>query len=358
MAVCPGCQKNTIALDIEMEISDTTAVIPRTKSTGLFRRYHLNALIFLEKYGTLVFLLLLIIFFSSQNEHFLSARNWTNILTEVSITGIIAVGMTFVILTAGVDLAVGSVLAFAGIAGAWAVHAVGGGGAWSGLIALATAMIVGLAAGYLHGKTITLLRVPPFIVTLGGMTIWRGATLIMNDGGPISGFNADYIWWGRGKVFGVPVPVLLFAGIAAIGYIVQRYTYYGRHIFAVGGNPEAARLIGLHVKAILVSVYAMVGALAGLAGFLLSARLGSAEAVAGTMDELRVIASVVIGGTSLFGGIGGVGGTIIGALLIGVLSNGLVMMHVSAYYQQIVIGIIIVLAVAFDMYAKNQRNCR
>jgi inositol transport system permease protein len=190
------------------------------------------------------------------------------------------------------------------------------------------------------------------------MTVWRGMTLIINDGGPISGFDAGYRWWGRGDILGIPVPVLVFMIVALAGYIVLRYTRYGRQVYAVGGNPEAARLSGLNVNYVLASVYVITGFLAGLAGFLLSARLGSAEAVAGINYELRVIASVVIGGTSLFGGIGGVGGTVIGALLIGVLINGLVMMNVSPYYQQVIIGVIIVLAVAFDTYAKSPRGGR
>jgi inositol transport system permease protein len=223
------------------------------------------------------------------------------------------------------------------------------------LAALTTAIVVGTLVGYLQGKAVTFFDVPPFIVTLGGMTIWRGATLILNDGSPISGFDASYRWWGTGSVAGMPVPILLFGLVAAAGLVTQRYTRYGRYIYAVGGNPEAARLNGLDVPAIITSVYLIVGALSGLAGFLLSARLGAAEAVGGIGYELRVIASVVIGGTSLAGGRGGIGGTIIGALLIGVLTNGLVIMHVSSYWQQVVIGLIIVAAVAFDSYAKSHR---
>lgn len=311
---------------------------------------------FMEKYGVLLFLILLIIVFSLYNPRFISMRNVTNILTEVSIYGIIGVGMTYVILTGGIDLAVGSLLAFASMCGAFVIRALGGDFMLAWLVAMLISCLVGTAAGYLHGKTVTKFNIPPFIVTLGGLTIWRGTTLILNDGGPISGFDAAYRWWGRGDVLGIPVPVLVFIVVALVGYIVLRYTRYGRQIYAVGGNPEAARLSGLNVSFVITSVYVITGFLAGLAGFLLSARLGSAEAVAGITYELRVIASVVIGGTSLFGGLGGVGGTVIGALLIGVLSNGLVMMNVSAYYQQVVIGVIIVLAVAFDTYAKSRRG--
>ena len=315
----------------------------------------IDAIGWLRRYGTTLFLAVLIVFFTSQNERFISLRNLTNILTEGSIYGIIAVGMTFVILTAGVDLAVGSLLAFAGMAGATVAGLLGADFSLSWMVALSSAIMVGAAAGYLQGKAVTWLRIPPFIVTLGGMTIWRGATLILHDGAPISGFDLRYRWWGTGTILHVPVPVALFVIVAALGYIVQRYTRYGRHVYAVGGNPEAARLNGLNVTAIVTSVYVIVGVLSGLAGFLQSARLGAAEATAGTGYELRVIASVVIGGASLSGGRGGIGGTIIGALLIGVLTNGLVIMHVSSYWQQVVIGLIIVAAVAFDTFAKARR---
>lgn len=309
---------------------------------------------FFEKYGVLLFLVALIVIFTLYNPMFLSARNIKNILTEVSIYGIIGVGMTYVILTGGIDLAVGSLLAFAAISGAFLMQALGGDFFMGWLVAMLAACAVGTMAGYLHGKVVTRFGVPAFIVTLGGLTVWRGATLIVNDGAPVSGFNEAFRWWRRGDVLGVPVPVLVFLVVALVGYIALRYTRYGRQVYAVGGNPEAARLSGLSVQSVVLSVYVITGFLAGLAGFLLSARLGSAEAVAGTGYELRIIASVVIGGTSLFGGLGGVGGTIVGALLIGVLINGLVIMNVSAYYQQVVIGIIIVLAVGFDTYAKSR----
>jgi inositol transport system permease protein len=309
---------------------------------------------FFEKYGVLLFLVALIVIFTLYNPMFLSARNIKNILTEVSIYGIIGVGMTYVILTGGIDLAVGSLLAFAAISGAFLMQALGGDFFMGWLVAMLAACAVGTMAGYLHGKVVTRFGVPAFIVTLGGLTVWRGATLIVNDGAPVSGFNEAFRWWGRGDVLGVPVPVLVFLVVALVGYVALRYTRYGRQVYAVGGNPEAARLSGLSVQSVVLSVYVITGFLAGLAGFLLSARLGSAEAVAGTGYELRIIASVVIGGTSLFGGLGGVGGTIVGALLIGVLINGLVIMNVSAYYQQVVIGIIIVLAVGFDTYAKSR----
>ena len=198
---------------------------------------------------------------------------------------------------------------------------------------------------------------PPFVVTLGGMSAFRGAALLSAAGGPISGFEPSFTWWGQGKIAQqVPVPVIIFLGAAVLAHVVLRYMRYGRQVYAVGGNPEAARLSGLNVNRVIASVYVIMGFFAGLASFVLAARLNSAEAVAGTGYELTVIASVVIGGTSLFGGSGTIFGTVIGSILIGVLLNGLVLMNVSSYIQQIVIGVIIVLAVAFDTFAKSRRR--
>jgi ribose/xylose/arabinose/galactoside ABC-type transport system permease subunit len=188
------------------------------------------------------------------------------------------------------------------------------------------------------------------------MSAFRGAALLFAAGGPISGFQPDYTWWGQGRVGPVPVPVIIFLVFAVLAHIVLRYTRYGRQVYAVGGNPEAARLSGLNVRRVTCSVYVIMGFFAGLGAFVLSARLNSAEAVAGTGYELTVIASVVIGGTSLFGGSGSIFGTVIGTILIGVLLNGLVLMNVSSYIQQIIIGVIIVLAVAFDTFAKSRRR--
>ena len=220
-----------------------------------------NLLAFARKHRTILFLLLLIAVFATVNERFLTVRNALNILSEVSIYGIVAVGMTYVILIGGIDVAVGSLLAFASLAAAYVVTAVIGASPASWLIALAISIGVGLAGGYVQGKVVTWLHVPAFIVTLGGMTVWRGATLILNDGGPISGFDAAYRWWGTGDILFVPVPVAVFVLVAAVGHVVLRYTRYGRQVYAVGGNAEAARLSGVNVNFIVTSVYAVIGAL-------------------------------------------------------------------------------------------------
>jgi inositol transport system permease protein len=341
-------------------MSEATA--PETESAAIQKR--IRWITILERFGVVLFLAVLMLFFTTQNVRFIYPRNLFNILADVSIYGVMAVGMTLVILTAGIDLSVGSILAFAAMSGAAILKGTGesravpedpmafGGCAW--LVALVVATGVGLVCGWLQGVAVTRLKVPPFVVTLGGMTVWRGATLVVGEGSPISGFSPGLRWWGSGSFLFVPVPVWLFAFVMLAGFILLQYTRYGRQVYAVGGNPEAARLSGLRVDRILVSVYTIVGFLAGLAGFMETARLDSAEAVAGEGFELRVIASVVIGGTSLFGGLGGVLGTVVGTVLIGVLLNGLVIMNVSAYYQQIIIGVIIVLAVAFDTFAKSR----
>jgi ribose/xylose/arabinose/galactoside ABC-type transport system permease subunit len=319
---------------------------------------------FAARFAPLIFLILLMAVFALIEPRFLTSVNLLNVARQVSITGLLAIGMTFVILTAGIDLSIGSLLAFAGLVAA--AIAKGGlsdrftvgddaiGYGWQ--LAALGAIAVGVVGGYLQGLAITRLKVPPFVVTLGGMSVFRGAALLFAAGGPISGFDAAFSWWGQGKIFSIPVPVILFVVVAILAHIVLSYTRYGRRVYAVGGNPEAARLSGLNVNGIITSVYVIMGFFAGLTAFVLAARLNSAEAVAGTGYELTVIASVVIGGTSLFGGVGTIFGTVIGSLLIGVLINGLVILNVSSYIQQIIIGIIIVLAVAFDTFAKSRRR--
>lgn len=332
------------------------ATVPNSGGVDLFG--------LLARFAPLLFLVVLMAVFTILEPRFLSSINIFNVMRQVSITGLLAIGMTFVILTAGIDLSIGSLLAFAGLVAAAVAKGglqdrftVGEGGIGYGwpLAALA-AIAIGLAGGYIQGLAITRLKVPPFVVTLGGMSVFRGAALLFAAGGPISGFDRAFTWWGQGKIGPVPVPVILFLVIALIAHIVLRYTRYGRQVYAVGGNPEAARLSGLNVNRVICSVYVIMGFFAGLGAFVLAARLNSAEAVAGTGYELTVIASVVIGGTSLFGGVGSIFGTVVGSLLIGVLLNGLVLMNVSSYIQQIIIGVIIVLAVAFDTFAKSRRR--
>jgi len=333
----------------------TTTQPTQSRGPNIFR--------ILKQFGPLLFLIVLMAVFTALKPSFIDPINVFNIMRQISITGLIALGMTFVILTAGIDLSVGSLLALCGMVAA--IVAKGGaantlslsataGAGFGWFAALLAALAVGSIAGGVQGIAITRLKVPPFVVTLGGLTIFRGLTLTLSNGGPISGFTPDMRWFGTGLVGPVPVPVIIFAVAAILCHIVLRYTRYGRAVYAVGGNAEAARLSGLRVDRILVSVYVIVGFFAGLAAFVLAARLNSAEAVAGMGYELTVISAVVIGGTSLFGGIGSVGGTVVGAALIGVLQNGLQFNNVSSYTQSIVIGLILIIAVAFDRWLKSR----
>ncbi|MCC6314104.1 MAG: ABC transporter permease [Thermomicrobiales bacterium] len=333
-----------------------------TATPALDSKQNVDIVDLISRFAPLIFLLLLILVMSILEPGFRSERNLFNVMRQISFIGIMAVGATFVILTAGIDLSVGSILAFAGIVGASAAKGTRGlleGGVTDPggirvLYAFLAAIGVGLAIGLLQGGLIGKLGIPAFIVTLGGLGAWRGATLLWSDGQPISSFSDAFKFWGQGSIGPVPVPVVVFLLFVLIGHIVLKYTQYGRWIYAVGGNMEAARLSGLNTTALIVSVYVISGLCAGLAGFLLTSRLNSAEQVAGQGYELNAIAAVVIGGTSLFGGQGGVIGTFIGAVLIGVLNNSLVILNVSPYFQPIVVGAIIVLSVYLDQLAKQR----
>lgn len=320
---------------------------------------------FVARYSAPIFLVVLIIGFAILEPRFMHPLNLLNVMRQVSISGLIAIGMTFVILTAGIDLSVGSLVALTGLVGAYVAK--GGlddrfavnSSLDTGnpvIFAFLAAIAVGIGAGALQGWAITRLRVPPFVVTLGGLTAFRGLALLFSGGGPISGFSPEYNWWGQGRVGDIPVPVIIFLAVAVIAHVVLKYTRFGLHVYAVGGNAASAEENGVPVRLVTWAVYVIVGFTCGLASFLLSARLSSAEAVAGLGLELDVIAAVVIGGTSLFGGVGSVFGTVVGAILIGVLRNGLVLMNVSSFVQQIIIGLILVAAVAFDQYAAARRR--
>ncbi len=299
----------------------------------------------LGKLAPLIFLLILVVIFASLQPRFLMPLNLFNTLRQVSIYGIIAVGMTFVILIRGIDLSVGAIVAMSGLCAAVVAH-----GGIDGRIALSAdgtgyhwvpaalaAIAAGTLAGLLQGMAVAWLSVPAFVVTLGGMTVFRGIALSIGNGGPISGFDAAFGWWGRGMIGPVPVPVIVFAVVVLIAHLVLTQTRFGRSVYAVGSNPDAARLSGINTNRVTILVYGLIGFCSGLGGFMLASRLNSAEAVAGTGYELTAIAAVVIG-----------------AVLIGVLMNGLVILNVSPYTQQILVGLIIVAAVAFDYFIKRQ----
>jgi len=281
--------------------------------------------------------------------HFFTADNLLNVTLQASITGILGAGMTFVILTGGIDLSVGSVVAVAGIV-ATASLKLG-----VGLpLAILAALAFGALSGGLAGALVARLSVAPFIVTLALMTIWRGVAFLVTDGRPVWDLPASFGRLCGGRLLGVPVPTLAMAAVFAAGHVMLTATRYGRHVVAVGGNPEAARLAGIRTMRVLASVYVLCGALAALGGVLLASRMNSGQPNAGLMYELDAIAAAVVGGTSLSGGRGSILGTLLGALLIAVLRNGLNLLDVSSYVQQVVVGVVILLAVLVDPLRRHR----
>ena len=297
------------------------------------------------------------IFLAFSNEYFLTAGNISNVLLQTSINGILAIGMTFVILTRGIDLSVGSVVALAGMVAASFVttSATAGvsGGPYPVVLALAIGILVGVVSGSIVGLIVSRFSVPAFVATLGMLSAARGMTLIYGGGKPVPGLVPAFRWIGTGNVFGIPMPGVILAGVFALSWWILTRTRFGRYIYAVGGNPHAAKTSGIDVARIRFLVYVISGALSGLAGMILSARTGSALPQAGIAYELDAIAAVVIGGTSLSGGVGRVTGTLIGALIIGVMNNGLDLLGIQSYYQQVLKGALIVGAVMLDQ-KRNQ----
>lgn len=289
-------------------------------------------------------LVVLMVALSTANRNFLNVANLVNLVRQISINGILAVGVTYVLLTGGVDLSLGSVVALSGVAVASFAHP----GEHLVLVPVAVGVLAGSACGAVNGLVVTRGRVAPFIATLGMMTIARGLALLLSGGRPISNLSRAFTEIGSGTV-----PIMIFAAVAILSWIFLANMRMGRYIYAVGGNENAARASGVHVRSVKMAAYTICGSLAGLAGVVLAARITTGQPNAGVGYELDAIAAVVIGGTSLSGGTGGVGGAILGALLIGVINNGLDLLDVSSYYQQVVKGIIIVGAVWLDR-SKNR----
>lgn len=274
---------------------------------------------------------------------FLTEKNIINVIRQSSLNGIVAAGMTLVILTGGIDLSVGSLLAVTSVFAAGALH-----DGYDPYTAMAIGVVIGLGFGLANGLIITIGDVAPFIVTLGTMTIARGVALIYTNGAPILATDKEFRYIGRGEWQSIPVPIVILLIVYAIVFWLLNRTTLGGYIYAIGGNQEGARLSGVPVRLCKIIAYAISGLLAGLTGVILTARLGSAQPNLGTGDELDAIAAVVIGGTSLAGGRGGIIGTLVGALIIGVLSNGLNLMNVNAYYQPVAKGLVILVAILVD----------
>jgi inositol transport system permease protein len=297
----------------------------------------------LHRFGLLLVILIVGLALSLLTDTFLSVANFTNVARQISINGILAVGVTFVLLTAGVDLSLGSVVALSGVACATFAHP----GDHSVFVPIAVGLLTGAACGLVNGALVTRGGVAPFIVTLGMMTIARGLALIFSGGRPVANMSNELTAL-AGDLFGIPIPVLCFAGVAIAAWFFLKNFQLGRHIYAVGGNENAARAAGVPVEKVKLFTYGLCGLLTGLAGVVLAARITTGQPNAGQAYELDAIAAVVIGGTSLAGGVGTITGTLLGVLLIGVINNGLDLQGVSSYYQAVIKGVIIVGAVWLD----------
>ena len=304
-----------------------------------------------RQFGTFAVFVVLCAVISVLTPHFFTVTNLLNVAQQTVINALIAVGLTYVIISGGIDLSVGSILAFAGVVMAHTLRL-----GWPLPLAILAGVGVGAGCGLVNGLLISYGRLPPFIATLGMMSVARGGALLATDGRPVSGFDESFRWLATGEIAGVPVPVVIMVLVYAAAHLVLQRTKFGRYTYAIGGNEEASLLSGVPVRLYKIGIYAVCGGLAALSSVLLTARLNSAQPIAGLSYELDAIAATVIGGTSLMGGQGSVIGTLIGALIMGVLRNGLNLLGVSSFIQQVVIGLVIIAAVLLDTFFKQSKR--
>ena len=311
----------------------------------------------ISKYGIYFVLLIMIIIMSFLSPVFLTSKNLFNVIRQISVIGLVSLGVTLVIISKGIDLSSGSIIAVAAVVGA----SLGQTAEWSQrmypnlpqlpvIIPIIAALLVGVLLGAVNGTLIAKTGIPAFIATLGVMVSARGIAQLYSDGRPVSSLTDSYQFMGQGYLFGyIPIPVVIYLGMAGITWVMLNHTRFGKNIYAIGGNVHAAEVSGINVERNLIKIYAYAGLLAGLAGLVLSARVNTGQPGMGLSYELDAIAATTIGGTSHAGGIGTIGGAIVGALILGVLNNGLNLLGVNPYWQQVLKGVIIVSAVVIDM---------
>ena len=307
----------------------------------------------ITKYAIYLVLVVLVAFFSIVSPVFLTKDNLFNILRQVAVVGIAAVGMTFVIITSGIDLSVGSIIGISGLL--TAMMMVGG---VHPVFAVIISLVAGLVIGLINGFIINQFSIPPLIATLGTLSIWRGVTYLLTGGLPVYGFTKGFAFIGQGYIWIFPVPVIIMILIFVGGYLILNKFTIGRYIYSIGGNEEAARLSGINVKNIRYFVYAASGLLCSLAGVVLLSRTNSGQPKAGTGYELDIITGVVLGGVSITGGEGKFIGVVAGILIMGILSNGMIITNVGDYVQRIVQGVVLIVAVGFDAYNQKQKKIR
>ncbi|WP_373229348.1 ABC transporter permease [Cohnella sp.] len=299
--------------------------------------------VYFNQMGMLIIFVFLFIVMAIFAPHFLEVNNVLTVLKQLSFTAILAAGMTLVILTGGIDLSVGSILALSGVISVLILNQ-----GMHPLIAILAGAGVGITAGFINGYLTAVPKLPSFIVTLGSMTYIRGLALVISGGYPLVVSDSTFKFLGAGNILGIPTPIYIMTLVYVIIFFILKYTMFGRHVFAIGGNEEAARLTGIKVERTLIKVYAISGLLAGIAGVVLAGRLFSGQPTAGIEYELHAIAAVILGGTSFVGGFGRIQGTIIGVFIIAVLNNGLTLLNVDSYWQKVVTGAVIVAAVLLD----------
>ncbi|NMB00048.1 MAG: ribose ABC transporter permease [Firmicutes bacterium] len=297
----------------------------------------------IRRYGMLLVLIVMVLLASMLSDRFLTTANLINVMRQVAINAILAAGMTIVIISGGIDLSIGSVVAISGALGA-GVMASGQG--W--FVGVLVTLMIGLLFGITNGLFIAYGQLPPFIVTLATMALARGFTQVYTGGRAIAVSNATFQWFGHGYIGTIPVPVIIMIFVYVLAYIFFKHMKLGRLVYAVGGNEQACRMAGIRVNRVKVAIFGINGLLAGLVGVILTARLFSAQPTAGVSYEMDAIAAVILGGTSLAGGRGNIGGTIIGALIIGVLGNVFNLLDVSPFYQDVAKGLVILVAVLLD----------
>ncbi len=305
----------------------------------------------MRQFGLVIIIVLMVGVMAVASPVFLTAGNIVNILRQVSINGILAVGMTFVILTGGIDVSVGSLVAVTGvIAGNLLLQG------YSAPVAVMVSMLASMLFGLFNGTMVAYFSLPPFIATLATQTIGNGFALVYSNGRPFAISDAAFKNIGKGEFAGVPIPILIMMAVCLVAIVLLRNTTFGRHVYALGGNRNATKLSGVRTKRVELMVYAISGACAAIVGIILASRISSGQPTAGKGFELDAIASVAIGGTSMSGGVGTLWGTITGFIIIGVLNNSLTLLNVSSFYQDIVKGFIIIFAVLMDMRAKKREG--
>ena len=299
-------------------------------------------------YRSVLILLVICVFATILSPSFLSVTNLFNVFKQITVAGIVGCGMTFVILTGGIDLSVGSILGLSGVLASGVLASTG-----NTAVAVAVSLTVGIACGAVNGFFVSVCGIPPFISTLGMMTLLRGVILVYTKGSPIPIKSDAYKFFGKGSIAGIPVPVIILIIVFLLAHYILTQTSYGRSVYAVGGNREAARLSGIRVKTSEFLVYTLNGLMCGMAGLILTARLGSAQSTSGTGIEMDAIAAVILGGTSLSGGVGFVLPTVVGAMIMGIIDNILTLMNVNPHATNIVKGAGILIAVLVDKKVKD-----